>query len=118
MNAIVRDRDGSAWIASQRGLWRQRGVEPPTPVRGGPDIPRGVMALLQDADGALWAPVAGLGLGYLRPDWRQLAQYPVRWTGCRARCTARWLLARGQVLARRVERQRRAPGRGWQHPAA
>jgi ligand-binding sensor domain-containing protein/CheY-like chemotaxis protein/nitrogen-specific signal transduction histidine kinase len=76
MNAIVRDRDGSAWIASQRGLWRQQGSEPPTPVRlGGPDIPRGVMALLQDADGALWAPVAGLGLGYLRPDWRQLAQY-------------------------------------------
>ena len=76
MNAIVRDRDGSAWIASQRGLWRQHRGEAPTPVRlGGPDIPRGVMALLQDADGALWAPVAGLGLGYLRPDWRQLAQY-------------------------------------------
>ena len=76
MNAIVRDRDGSAWIASQRGLWRQHDGEPPTPVRlGGPDIPRGVMALLRDADGALWAPVAGLGLGYLRPDWRQLALY-------------------------------------------
>ncbi|HWS77774.1 MAG TPA: ATP-binding protein [Thermomonas sp.] len=76
MNAIVRDRDGSSWIASQRGLWRQRGAEPPTPVRlGGPDIPRGLMALRQDPDGALWVPVAGLGLGYLRPDWRQLAQY-------------------------------------------
>ena len=76
MNAIALDRDGSAWIASQRGLWRQHGAAPPTPVRlGGPDIPRGVLALLQDADGALWAPVAGLGLGYLRPDWRQLAQY-------------------------------------------
>ena len=76
MNAIVRARDGGSWIASQRGLWRQQGAEPPSPVRlGGPDIPRGITAMLQDADGALWVPVAGVGLGYLRPDWRQLAQY-------------------------------------------
>jgi ligand-binding sensor domain-containing protein/nitrogen-specific signal transduction histidine kinase len=76
MNAIVHDRDGSAWIASQRGLWRQRAGEPPIPVPlGGPDIPRGIPTLLQDADGALWTPVAGAGLGYLRPDWPQLARY-------------------------------------------
>ena len=76
MNVIARDRDGNTWIASQRGLWRQQGSEPPVPVRlGGPDIPRGINTLLLDPEGALWAPVAGLGLGYLRADWRQLAQY-------------------------------------------
>ena len=76
MNAIVRDRDGSAWIASQRGVWRQQGDDPPVPVRlGGPDIPRVIAALQLDPDGALWTPVAGLGLGHLRAGWRQLAQY-------------------------------------------
>lgn len=76
MNAIARDRDGSAWIASQRGVWRQQGDDPPVPVRlGGPDIPRVVTALQLDPDGALWTPVAGLGLGHLRAGWRQIAQY-------------------------------------------
>ena len=76
LNVIARDRDGTAWIASQRGLWQQQGEEPPVPVRlGGPDIPRPINAILLDPEGALWVPVAGLGLGYLRSDWRQLAQY-------------------------------------------
>jgi len=76
MNAISHDRNGASWIASQRGLWRQQGADPPVPVRlGGPDIPRPINALQLDPDGALWTPVAGLGLGYLRPDWRQLAQF-------------------------------------------
>ncbi|WP_240906238.1 hybrid sensor histidine kinase/response regulator [Thermomonas sp. HDW16] len=76
MNVIVRDGDGGLWIASQRGLWRQAGDEPPVPVRlAGPDMPRGINALLLDPEGGLWVPVAGLGLGYLRADWRQLAQY-------------------------------------------
>ncbi|RZA22179.1 MAG: hybrid sensor histidine kinase/response regulator [Lysobacteraceae bacterium] len=76
MNAIVRDGDGAYWIASQRGLWRQHGDAAPVPLRlGSPDIPRSIMALLKDPDGALWAPVAGMGLGYLRADWQQLAHY-------------------------------------------
>ena len=73
---IVQDGDGTRWIGSQRGLWRQHGDGPPVPQRGrGPDIPRTVKALLLQSDGALWAPVTGVGLGYLRSDWRQFAAY-------------------------------------------
>ena len=73
---IVRDHDGSYWLGSQRGLWRQRGEEPPVPQQtGGPDIPRSVKTLLLQPDGALWAPLAGFGVGYLRSDWRQSARY-------------------------------------------
>src|SRR3546814_8553629 len=32
-------------------------------------------ALLRTDDGALWVPVAGAGLGYLRSDWRDVAQF-------------------------------------------
>ncbi len=73
---VFRDHDGAYWIGSQRGLWRQSGENPPIPQHtGGPDIPRGVNTLLLDEDGAFWAPLAGLGLGYLRSDWRQFAHY-------------------------------------------
>ena len=75
MTAIVTDDRGDHWIASQRGLWRQRGSTPPQPVQtGGPDIPRTIGALLGEGGSALWVPVAGRGLGYLRSDWRHLAQ--------------------------------------------
>ncbi len=76
MTDIACARAGECWIASQRGLWRQRGNAPPEPVRtGGPDIARSIGSMLMQEDGALWVPVAGLGLGYLRADWRQIAQY-------------------------------------------
>ena len=75
MTAIVTDDRGDHWIASQRGLWRQRDNAPPQPVQtGGPDIPRTIGALLAEGSSALWVPVAGRGLGYLRSDWRHLAQ--------------------------------------------
>ena len=75
MKAIVRDGDGY-WITSQRGLWRAHGEAPPVPVPlGGPDIPHSIEALLRQPDGALWVPVYGAGIGYLRSDWRRLAQY-------------------------------------------
>ena len=41
---------------------------------GGIEIPRVINALLAEPDGALWVPVAGRGLGYLRADWRQAAR--------------------------------------------
>ena len=76
MVAIATDRDGNHWIGSQRGLWRQRGDAPPTPVPlGGPDIPRAISTLAIERGGGLWVPVTGLGLGYLRSDWRQLADF-------------------------------------------
>lgn len=76
MMGIVRDADGAYWIASQRGLWRQRGAHAPAPVRtGGPDIPRGISSLLPQPGGGLWVPVTGVGLGYLRSEWRESALY-------------------------------------------
>lgn len=75
MTTIVTDARGDHWIASQRGLWRQSGRAAPQPVpTGGPAIPRTVVALLREGDSALWVPVAGRGLGYLRSDWRHQAQ--------------------------------------------
>src|SRR5690606_22222257 len=76
MTAMVLDRHGDRWIGSQRGLWRQSGDAPPEPVRlGGPDVVRAIRSLLPQAGGALWVPVAGRGLGYLRANWRQLARF-------------------------------------------
>lgn len=74
--SLVRDRDGQFWVGSQRGLWRTRGDGIPAPV-GNKDagIATSVMTLLLQDDGALWAPIPGGGLGYLRRGWRQLAQF-------------------------------------------
>jgi ligand-binding sensor domain-containing protein/CheY-like chemotaxis protein/nitrogen-specific signal transduction histidine kinase len=75
MMSIATDRHGDHWIGTQRGLWRQHGDTAPEPVRtGGVEIPRIIYALLREPDGALWIPVAGRGLGYLRADWRQAAR--------------------------------------------
>lgn len=75
--AIATDRDGGHWIASQRGLWLQHGSAAPVPVRAGngAEIPRVLLTLLLQPDGALWAPVAGVGLGYLHSDWHQMARF-------------------------------------------
>lgn len=75
MKQIARDGDGY-WITSQRGLWRQQGDAVPVPVElGGPGIPHSIESLVRQPDGALWVPVYGAGIGYLRSDWRRLAQY-------------------------------------------
>ena len=79
MQALVRDRQGQFWIGSQRGLWRVRGDGIPVPVHGdGPGLHKAVATLLLQDDGALWAPIPGIGLGYLRADWRQVAQFSRR----------------------------------------
>ncbi|WP_240126668.1 hybrid sensor histidine kinase/response regulator [Thermomonas alba] len=76
MMAIVTDAQGDHWIGSQRGLWYQHQARPPVPVPlGGPAIPRAIGALLGEKGNALWVPVFGRGLGYLRSDWRQMAVY-------------------------------------------
>jgi signal transduction histidine kinase/ligand-binding sensor domain-containing protein len=75
MKRFVHD-GANAWITSQRGLWRLQGDGPPVPVDlGGPDIPHSIESLVRQPDGALWVPVYGAGIGYLRSDWRRLAQY-------------------------------------------
>jgi signal transduction histidine kinase/CheY-like chemotaxis protein len=74
MLALARDRDGW-WLGSQRGLWRigPDGVPAPVPTPTG--MSKAVTVVLLQADGALWAPVHGVGLGYLRPDWRAIARF-------------------------------------------
>ncbi len=75
MLSIATAGSGDHWIGSQRGLWHQQNGQAPIPVAlGGPDIPHMIGALLRERGDALWAPVFGRGLGYLRSDWRQLAE--------------------------------------------
>lgn len=110
MVALVTDPRGDRWIGSQRGLWHQRGDAPPVPVPlGGPDIPRSISTLSIERNGALWVPLAGLGLGYLRSDWRQLAEFQGAADGLRGgmyRALGRaadggvWLAGLGGVIER------------------
>ncbi|MEZ0472359.1 sensor histidine kinase [Luteimonas salinilitoris] len=74
--AIARDVDGGLWIASQRSLWRGLPGQAPRPVALGSAMKQQVLhALVLQDDGALWVPMPGIGLGYLRSDWRQVAQF-------------------------------------------
>ena len=76
MTALARDAGGRFWIGSQRGLWRVGSDGHPRQVRsGGADAGQAVTALLLDEDGAIWTSLPGIGVGYLRADWRQLAQF-------------------------------------------
>lgn len=76
LTSLARDRDGALWIGSQRGLWRALAGDTPGPVAtGGPGMAKPVQSLLLQGDGALWAPVAGAGVGFLRSDWRRVAQF-------------------------------------------
>ncbi len=73
---IARDENGAYWLGSQRGLWRVAPGHVPVPVPlGGPGIVKPISAMLHQPDGALWMPVFGAGLGYLRSDWRRIAQF-------------------------------------------
>ncbi|QCU72433.1 hypothetical protein E5843_14360 [Luteimonas yindakuii] len=77
--SFARDDDGALWIGSQRRLWRVPAGGVPRPVEtGAPLQDRGIMKILRQADGAVWVPLPGLGLGYLRSDWRQVAQFDTR----------------------------------------
>ena len=76
MMSLATDVRGDRWIGSQRGLWHQRGDAPPEPVPlEGPDIARAVSTLSIARNGALWVPLTGMGLGYLRSDWHRLAEF-------------------------------------------
>jgi len=78
-NAVITsivDPNGGLWFGSQRGAWRvaDDGIPVPLPPTVDP-ISMPVQSLLMQRDGALWVPVFGQGLGYLRPDWRRLLQF-------------------------------------------
>ena len=96
--SLARGRDGALWIGSQRGLWRvANDAATPYPVLTEPLYqPGSVQALLALPDGGLWTGLPGLGLGYLRSDWRSIAQMRqsvdgsgLRGTGYRAVAPAR-----------------------------
>ncbi|OLH08147.1 ligand-binding sensor domain-containing protein, partial [Xanthomonas oryzae] len=67
--------DGEFWLGSGRGLWRTRGERPPVPALSGegPLSRRNVIGLMAAADGGLWVPMHGTGLGYLPADWKRTA---------------------------------------------
>jgi len=78
-NAVIStvvDPSGGLWFGSQRGAWRVAadGIPVPLPPTVDP-ISMPVQSLFMQRDGALWVPVFGQGLGYLRPDWRRLLQF-------------------------------------------
>ncbi|QCW25319.1 hypothetical protein FE772_06235 [Lysobacter enzymogenes] len=79
LNAVLSlapDRDGSFWIGTQRSIWRATPQTVPAPMALGPARPaRPVQQILGQDDGSFWFPLAGVGVGYLRPDWRRIAQY-------------------------------------------
>ncbi|MDV3255842.1 MAG: response regulator [Lysobacter sp.] len=73
---VLAGRRGELWLASHRQLWRTAGGEVPVPVpvgAKGPVLP--MYQMLGQPDGAMWFPVPGVGLGYLQPDWRRIAQF-------------------------------------------
>ncbi|MEA5123479.1 hybrid sensor histidine kinase/response regulator [Xanthomonas floridensis] len=73
--SVVAGADGEFWLGSGRGLWRTRGMLPPVPAFNGdePLSRRNVIGLLGAADGGLWVPMHGTGLGYLPADWKRTA---------------------------------------------
>ena len=72
--AVVPDRGGH-WLASHGNLWRATPGAVPHPVPIGEHGPvRPMYQMLRQANGAMWFPVSGAGLGYLRPDWRRMAE--------------------------------------------
>ncbi|MEI2456299.1 hybrid sensor histidine kinase/response regulator [Lysobacter firmicutimachus] len=79
LNAVLSlapDRDGHYWLGTQRSIWRAAPGAVPVPVALGPKRPpRPVQQIVGQGDGAFWFPLAGTGIGYLRADWRRIAQY-------------------------------------------
>ncbi len=75
LNMIMGD-DGELWLTSQRQVWRVVDGQVPVPVpvgAKGPTIP--IYEIAKQKSGAIWVPVPGVGLGYLPPDWRRIAQF-------------------------------------------
>ncbi|SDW65204.1 ligand-binding sensor domain-containing protein [Lysobacter enzymogenes] len=74
--SVAPDRDGSLWLGTQRSIWRATPQSVPAPMALGPARPaRPVQQIVGQDDGSFWFPLAGVGVGYLRPDWRRIAQY-------------------------------------------
>jgi len=67
INAMLRDRGGTLWLAAENGLFRMEGERAvPVPLPGGRPIAQ-AFALFQDAEGNLWVGSRQGGLFRLRP---------------------------------------------------
>jgi len=75
--SMIAEGKGRYWFGTQDGhVWRVAPGHGPLPTAmGARGRSRAIQQLLRQADGAIWFPVAGSGLGYLRPDWRRLTQF-------------------------------------------
>ncbi len=73
---LAAGNDGALWVGSQRQLWRVASDNAiPEPIATDPPYQPGtVQALMRQPDGGVWVGLTGLGLGYLRSDWRAIAQ--------------------------------------------
>jgi signal transduction histidine kinase/ActR/RegA family two-component response regulator/sugar lactone lactonase YvrE len=73
---VIAEGNGYYWFGTQRSVWRVAPGQVPVPAPIGARGPvRPIQQMLRQPDGAMWFPVAGGGLGYLRPDWRRLAEF-------------------------------------------
>jgi len=111
---LIPDPAGGLWLGTQRGAWRVSPDGTVIPVAPTADpAPMPVFSVLLQPDGALWIPVYGQGIGYLRSDWRQVAQFAhgtPALAGDRyhaitpAREGGVWLLARNAAMERIARR--------------
>ncbi len=72
---IVQDRGGELWIGSQKRLWHVVPGQAPLPVD--PEdrpIERIVNGIVVGPNHEVWAAAPQAGLGYLRPDWRNITE--------------------------------------------
>ncbi|HEY0662526.1 MAG TPA: ATP-binding protein [Lysobacter sp.] len=120
--SVIGEGNGHYWFGTQRNVWRVSPGQVPVPAAIGARGPaRPILQMLRQANGAMWFPVAGSGLGYLRPDWHRLAQFARDPGGGQAGSQYRavvpataggwWLIgARGEI--------ERLDPKGQLHPAA
>lgn len=72
---IVQDRDGELWIGSQKRLWHMVPGQAPTPIDPeGRPFELVVNGVVVGPNGEVWAGAPQAGLGYLRPDWRNITE--------------------------------------------
>ncbi len=109
VTSVLRDREGTRWITTRRGLARERNGE--LRVAGDAAAGRSMFMSLEDREGGLWFATAANGLLRLPADWRhfvvfgkgegadKLATVPVRGSAM-GRDGRVWLVGAGGMVDR------------------